>query len=61
MTPLQMIEEWKRGCSDTEHGRPEDCPECTRGLIDALERRLVLLDKGVNREPAQIEEVQNHE
>jgi hypothetical protein len=40
MTPLQMIAEWRKGCSCATLGKPEECQECTRGLIDALERNL---------------------
>lgn len=35
-----MIAEWRKGCSCASHGRPEECQECTRGLIDAIEGRL---------------------
>lgn len=38
MTPLEMIAEWRKGCSCAPAGKPEQCAECTRGLIDALER-----------------------
>lgn len=40
MTPLAMIQEWKRGCSCATPGKPEECAECTRGLLDALEPAL---------------------
>lgn len=52
MTPLEMIAEWRKGCScagplyDEMFGRPEgtsspaECEACTVGLIDALERAL---------------------
>lgn len=40
MTPLEMIAEWRRGCSCAAPGRPEECRECTRALVDALERKL---------------------
>lgn len=43
MTPLEMIEEWRNGCSCGSVEHPEDCTECTRALIDALERRLLLI------------------
>lgn len=51
MTPLEMIAQWRKGCSNTMEfsasGKylgqclhPENCPDCTRGLIDAIERVL---------------------
>lgn len=40
MTPLEMIAEWRKGCSCAPAGKPEECAECTRALIDALERGL---------------------
>lgn len=41
MEPLQMIAEWRKGCSCAAAGRPEECPECTAALIDALEQALI--------------------
>lgn len=50
MTPLEMIAEWRKGCScggpmfDLTEGRargttsPAQCEECTVALIDAIER-----------------------
>lgn len=47
-----MIAEWRKGCSnagpmnDTVYGKkagstePEQCRECTRALIDAIEAKL---------------------
>lgn len=51
MKPLEMIAEWRKGCSIAgpashgigiagSEGSPEDCPECTSGLIQALEALL---------------------
>jgi hypothetical protein len=52
MAPLDMIAEWRKGCScggpafDRMMGLPQGrtspalCQECTIGLIDALERAL---------------------
>lgn len=51
MTPLQMIAEWRKGCSNTMEFsasgeylgqclNPENCSDCTRALIDALEHAL---------------------
>ena len=48
MTILEMIEQWRKGCSNTQnytHGRtvcehPENCPDCTRALVDAIEAKL---------------------
>ena len=41
MTPLEMIKEWKRGCSCAPKETPEDCKDCTVGLISAIENSLV--------------------
>lgn len=40
MTPLQMIEEWRKSCSCASKEHPEECGPCTRGLIEAIERVL---------------------
>lgn len=51
MTPLEMIAEWRKGCTVAgpmhSHCFPDGdplpagyCVECTEGLIDALESRL---------------------
>jgi len=40
MSPLEMIAEWRRGCSCSGKGHPENCQKCTRGLIDSLEMAL---------------------
>lgn len=40
MTPLEMIAEWRRGCSCAPPEHPEECHDCTRALIDALDRKL---------------------
>jgi hypothetical protein len=37
MTPLEMIAEWRKGCSCGPQGHPEDCRECTVELINAME------------------------
>lgn len=41
MTPLEMIQEWRKGCGNTQfncaHG-PEHCSECTLALIEAIEK-----------------------
>jgi PP-loop superfamily ATP-utilizing enzyme len=48
MTPLEMIAEWRKGCSNSMEAdgvqwrHPERCPHCTRALIDALEARLTV-------------------
>lgn len=39
MTIIEMIAEWRRGCSDAAPDSPELCAQCTRGLIDAIERK----------------------
>ncbi|MCF1502924.1 hypothetical protein L0F51_03975 [Afifella sp. H1R] len=43
---LWQISKFEEGCSHTfvevgGSGRPEDCPECVRGLIDAMTRELI--------------------
>lgn len=38
MNPGEMIEEWKKGCSCSSDGKPEECLECTRSLVDALDK-----------------------
>lgn len=40
MTLLEMIAEWRKGCSCSSHGKPEECAECTKALIDAIEARV---------------------
>lgn len=42
MTPLEMIAEWRKGCTVSNHSAvgPATCVECTGALIDALEKRL---------------------
>jgi hypothetical protein len=49
MTPLEMIAEWRRGCTNAgprecpapvEPTSPAACVECTDGLIEALQKRL---------------------
>lgn len=45
MSPLEMIEEWRKGCSIAgpacgQNDSPAECHECTEGLIDALEDAL---------------------
>ena len=46
MTPLELIQEWRKGCGNTQvscahdpcaHG-PEHCSECTLALIEAIEK-----------------------
>ena len=49
MRPLEMITEWRRGCSNAgdrqcpapkEPTSPAECVPCTVGLIDAMEKAL---------------------
>lgn len=37
MEILEMIAEWRKGCSVSKH--PVDCPACTEALINAIEAR----------------------
>lgn len=39
MNIYNMIQEWKKGCSDSRPGHPEDCKECTLGLVNAIEKK----------------------
>lgn len=38
MEILEMIAEWRKGCS-VSRKHPVDCPECTEALINAIEAR----------------------
>lgn len=40
LTPLQLINEWRRGCSNASVAHPEHCHECTVALIAAIEQSL---------------------
>lgn len=40
MTPLEMIAEWRRGCSLAGADDPCACRACTMALIDSLEQSL---------------------
>lgn len=45
MTILEMIAEWRKGCSIAgpacgQDDSPANCSECTEGLIDAIERKV---------------------
>lgn len=50
MTILEMIAEWRKGCSNTmtdddgnaidQRLHPESCSECTVGLINAIEHKI---------------------
>jgi hypothetical protein len=40
MTPLDMIAEWRKGCSCAGKEHPEECHECTLELINSIERYL---------------------
>jgi len=39
MEILEMIAEWRRGCTCSRPGHPEECVSCTLGLIEAIERK----------------------
>lgn len=56
MRPLEMIAEWRRGCTnagpraapyvdDDDRKSPAACVECTEGLIDALEPALIYQER----------------
>jgi hypothetical protein len=40
MTNLERIKEWRKGCSCASSEHPEECHECTLGLISAIEKDL---------------------
>lgn len=40
MTPLEILTEWRKGCSCAPAARPEECMMCTRAAMDAIELRL---------------------
>jgi len=40
VTPLEILAEWRKGCSCAPKERPEECPMCTRAAMDAIELRL---------------------
>ena len=51
MIPLEMIAEWRRGCScagprapERETTSPVECIECTEALVDAIEKHVMELD-----------------
>lgn len=48
MHPLSMIAEWRKGCSCASPAHPEECLSCTRGLIDALQYRMLAFDPPPN-------------
>lgn len=35
-----IIAEWRNGCSCAGDEKPEECPECTKAAMDAIERRV---------------------
>lgn len=45
MTPLEMIAEWKKGCTVSLNDSPESCGFCTRALIDGIEAYLIADDQ----------------
>lgn len=38
MNILDLIAEWRKGCSKAPASNPEECHACTVALIDAIER-----------------------
>lgn len=64
MTILEMITEWRKGCTNTNFrsfgGKsykvsPSACSECTIGLIEAIEKRMstsALLDQADRQQRA---------
>jgi hypothetical protein len=43
-----MIAEWRKGCSCMIGGDPSTCGACTTALIEALEQRLTLQQRGIS-------------
>lgn len=37
---LRIVKEWLKGCSCAET-KPSDCKECTDGMIEAIERKIL--------------------
>lgn len=44
MTILELIIEWRKGCSNTTDDNPVTCPMCTVGLIEAIEKQAIKND-----------------
>jgi hypothetical protein len=57
MTPEEMIREWCKGCSCAPPERPEECPACTRALIEALERIFNNNDESERRQAMRVRRV----
>lgn len=57
MTPLQMIAEWRRGCSCSCIEHPEECQLCTRSLIDALDKKLAEMKPIEGRDISNLKEI----
>ncbi len=47
MTPLEMIAEWRKGCTNGTKEHPEECHECTLELINCLESKLKKNEKRI--------------
>lgn len=48
MKATTMIDEWRKGCNCAPAERPENCPECTVALIDALETKASEYERVIN-------------
>lgn len=44
MTIIEMINEWRKGCSCGPHN-PANCPDCTTALVNAIEGKLIKSSK----------------
>lgn len=43
MHPIDVIKEWRKGCSCTIGEHPSQCEECTENAMKAIERHFELL------------------
>jgi hypothetical protein len=58
MTPLQMIAEWRTGCTCADPANPVECQPCTDALINAIERALTPRVHKLKTDPGLYEDVQ---
>lgn len=42
MSLVEMIAEWKQGCSHAPGRRPEDCAACTRAVVERMVKKVNL-------------------
>lgn len=54
MTPIEMISEWRKGCSCASKEHPAECVECTEALINHLEAVLIELPTQISSETIEL-------